>query len=977
MTWQPGFVVAWVQFAAAAAVLLGVGVLIARRISEPAERARAVLVTLSAVLGVPLVMLTAPLPTWNLGLVSLATAESHFPASAPPTSALAERTSRGKSDVLRTDRPAEPALRPGEDATPGLAPVADDALKSQPQLARTAATPPLLMSRLWSIAFWALLGVHALAIALFVAVRLLGALQVRRLCRGALAASENVSRAWNALTGDAGRNVRLLLSDEVAAPLVFGWRRPTVIVPQTVAAAGGPAPRYCLAHEWSHIQRHDVLSWTFAQLAGWLLWYQPGYWALRRELRLSQEFLADHRSANIEQDPLEYSELLLHLAQQRRAAPVAGALNLLDQPSQLGRRVRMLIERRVLRGHCRRPFTCAAIVLAVSLTATISMVRVAASQAEEESPAKSGQKAAAATKAPAEKTAESPVSEPKNTVIPPATEVPKNAAAEVIPAIDAPPPATAEAPAPGKTPGELNYTGLVVDKTNGKPIRGATVTVHRENLRPNGEHYEVEATKHTTDAAGFYQFTIPPEQASQPRLYIELDVEHPDYAARSGFGYSLAMIRKNLLLGEQPFFAKIELWPGDHAIGRVLSPEGEPLAGIAVKGYSKANAKDFREYGSFTETVTGHDGTFRLPLVKGGVGVVWVIPREYASLQKVVHEDRNALGDIRLEKGIRIHGRALDAAGNPLAKMVINIERRNKNETAEDQEFNQLNVFSSIRRGTLTDAEGKFELEPLPAGDYQFTPRERVGDPLVKNSPERELPDVFLTRKFTITDQETLEPLELQAVPHVLFEAQFHNSKGDKCNGHDVNLFGQLNGEYWFGRAESTNGHVSLRVPHGLTNTQVDLITNEHSALRWRRGQDGELKPENDRVMLGTMNDDVLDFEIVRYVAPIVLVQAVDEQGEKIEKYRVTAAYPWGQQRYILEGEERSDLSFEHQNDGRYRTSQMLPDEEVTFTAKADGFEPASEKVSVPEGEKRELVLTLKKKAAESPAADTAATEPK
>ena len=55
-----------------------------------------------------------------------------------------------------------------------------------------------------------------------------------------------------------------------------------------------------------------------------------------------------------------------------------------------------------------------------------------------------------------------------------------------------------------------------------------------------------------------------------PYLYIELDVEHPDYATRDGFGYALSMIRKNEKLNERPFFETDRDAPGpaDHRAAR-------------------------------------------------------------------------------------------------------------------------------------------------------------------------------------------------------------------------------------------------------------------------------------------------------------------------------------------------------------------------------------------------------------------------
>src|SRR5262249_14014373 len=137
----------------------------------------------------------------------------------------------------------------------------------------------------------------------------------------------------------------------------------------------------------------------------------------------------------------------------------------------------------------------------------------------------------------------------------------------------------AKPPGDPKNPGEtLHYKGTVVDKDTGRPIAGATVVVRRSIYRSE-ENRVLQETGHTTGADGTYSFTIPPEQSASPYLYIELDVEHPDYATRAGFGYALSMTRKNEKLNERPFFETIELRPAKPITGRVETPEGEPAAG--------------------------------------------------------------------------------------------------------------------------------------------------------------------------------------------------------------------------------------------------------------------------------------------------------------------------------------------------------------------------------------------------------------
>ena len=85
----------------------------------------------------------------------------------------------------------------------------------------------------------------------------------------------------------------------------------------------------------------------------------------------------------------------------------------------------------------------------------------------------------------------------------------------------------------GEPKGEtLHYSGKVKDKDTGKPIAGAIVTVRRQDRQPGRRTASSRRRRHTTNAEGVYSFTIPPEQVAVKRLYIELDVEHPDYATR-------------------------------------------------------------------------------------------------------------------------------------------------------------------------------------------------------------------------------------------------------------------------------------------------------------------------------------------------------------------------------------------------------------------------------------------------------------
>ena len=68
------------------------------------------------------------------------------------------------------------------------------------------------------------------------------------------------------------------------------------------------------------------------------------------------------------------------------------------------------------------------------------------------------------------------------------------------------------------------------------------------------------------------------------------------------------------------------------------------------------------------------------------------------------------------------------------------------------------------------------------------------------------------------------------------------------------------------------------------------------------------------------------------------------------------------QGRFIVKNGLQSDVTFEEQEDGRFRSEQMLPDEEVTVTAHATGYKDATTKVKLAEGTTKDVEIVLKEK---------------
>jgi beta-lactamase regulating signal transducer with metallopeptidase domain len=756
---------------------------------------------------------------------------------------------------------------------------------------------------------------------------LLGQVLLWRIARSARPAPRQVQTEFLEISGRAGRNVALLASDSVKLPFTYTRFSPVVVLPEALCeSTSSQERRFCLAHEWSHIERRDARAWNLAALAGFVMFYQPLFWWLRRQLKLCQDYLADDRAAALASAE-DYADYLVSLARARQTVSALPALGVSDRRSNLFRRVTMLVEdHQPLEHRCRTLWSLAAAASAAAVIVVVAGLRLDGAPADRAAQAKDEKSAPAESK--------------KSTI--PKDQAPKPAA--------------------------LHYTGRVEEIGTAKPIAGAAVVVRRSLLKRNNENTILQETRHTTDGNGVYSFTIPPEQVAERYLYIELDVEHPDYATQAHFGYALSMILKNEKMGGRPFFENIELRPGTPITGHVERPDGSPAKGVSILAYSrsgKLKIGETNEYGSFANAKTDEQGNFKVNVTTTGLAVFWILPDDLAGeLHGVPEGKRGDLGQFTLKPGAPLKGRVLDVEGKPVAGIFVNAERERSEEV--NQLIGALAVADAINRSAVTGADGSFTLAPLPAGEYRVLPGDRSRDGSERNKV-RPLPFVFTPRKISLKDGETPEVLEIRASPHAVIEAQWLDAKGKPTTGFTSHIFGQVDQEHWFGEAKvAPDGKVVAHVPHGLENVQLNLMTNEHHAIRWRKAK-GEPLSRGRIIMLGTLDHDVKGIEIIHYTAPIVIVKGESTDHKPVPGLKVSANYTQQENeqsggKLILAGGVHSDVGFEKQEDGRFRSEQLQPDLEFTVTAEADGYKPASRKLTLGEAKTEDVSLVLEPK---------------
>jgi beta-lactamase regulating signal transducer with metallopeptidase domain len=896
--------------------VLSLGTLATLCCRQPVLRARVILLTVLAAFGTPWLAAIPITPKW-LAPATLGNRRAIAP-TASTKSAFVEQA----APPVATSRTREPIPQNGSGAATRLSseqPTRAEVRETRDAIAWIARAGALPWETIALTTY--LIGTAALA-----AWWLLGQLILWRVTFKARPAPRIVREAFEEISGRAGAMVRLLQNPDVDLPFTYTWTRSVIILPAKLCDRGDtPELRFCLAHEWSHIERHDSRSWNLTALAGFVLYFQPIFWWLKRQLRLCQDYLADDRAAVVASAE-DYATYLVGLARSRQADALFPALGVIDGRSNLYRRIAMLVhDHQPLEHRCRRAWS-----LSTAAAAVVVAVALAGLSLDAHLP-------------PAARAGAKELSIMQNAA--------KNASTS-------------------KPSGEaLNYTGTVKDKDTDKPIAGARVTMRRSVLSSR-ENRVLEESKHVTGPQGTYSFTIPPEQVAERLLYIELDVEHPNYATRSGFGYALGMTRKNEKLGERPFFETIELRPAEPISARVETPDGGPAAGVEILAYSRTDklTKNNFEYGSFARATTDAMGRFQLPITTPGQGVFWILPKAYAPQMHVLADGkRGELGTFTLKKGVSVSGRALNVDGKPLAGMFVEMDRE-RGPGPDFEALGRLTVADAIRRTAETDADGRFTFDPLPPGSYMVKPTDfnRKSDRSM-GWTRRELPGVFGPTKLTINEGESPEPIEVRASPAVVIEGRWLDSKGQPKSGWGSSVFGRIDGTFWHDQTSpDEQGRFSLKVPHGLENVELDISTNEHASAQYRIGKNGPLLSGR-RVTLGTLDHDVKDIEIVRYVAPIIIINATSKAGQQIQGFKASVEYVKNDAEsdkrvYLMGGGKKPDALQDEQNDGRYRTSHLLPDKEVNVSVSADGFASASRKMSLPEGKIEEVNFVLDSK---------------
>jgi beta-lactamase regulating signal transducer with metallopeptidase domain len=454
-----------------------------------------------------------------------------------------------------------------------------------------APAEPVRPSLSWPAALVLLQGIGSAAVIAWLAV---GAIMVRRVRRTSQPASPELQRLLAELSR-ATSPPSLLVSTRVATPVALGLRRPAILLPANLVPPGGTpkssqgvievengSPNHhalrqtlgvpheavaaptsllaILAHEYAHVAAGDLRTLALARLLLAIFWPQPLFWLLRRRIRFDQESLADAAAAEVA-GRVNYAEQLVGWA--RTAPPrvprLAGAIGLWEGPSQLKRRITLLLDEQltILRHASRRwriGTACAALVAAALLSlVTVQRQEVVAADSTSD-----------AAPPPVEATATAP------------------------PAAEA---------APATLP--ITVRGRAVTNDN-KPLAGATI--YLASLRGDWKRL-AETTSNADGAYEFHDVALPIEPpldkggrasggfevfgladghafAYRPLKWVYPNTRHYD---DSRFHYSSREVDRPHGYGtDDPIVLDLTFAKPQRLVGRLIDDTGQPIAGAAL-----------------------------------------------------------------------------------------------------------------------------------------------------------------------------------------------------------------------------------------------------------------------------------------------------------------------------------------------------------------------------------------------------------
>ena len=143
-----------------------------------------------------------------------------------------------------------------------------------------------------------------------------------------------------------GRQVRLLVSEELSTPLAAGLAQPTVLLPQDLHDASDAADlEGILLHELAHLRRYDDWTNLVQQILRAVFFFHPAVWWISRRMTVDREIACDDHVLALTQRRQAYALLLTDFAGQRQTQNWTAAPAAWINTNQLKERIGMILDK--------------------------------------------------------------------------------------------------------------------------------------------------------------------------------------------------------------------------------------------------------------------------------------------------------------------------------------------------------------------------------------------------------------------------------------------------------------------------------------------------------------------------------------------------------------------------------------------------------------------------------------------------------
>lgn len=181
--------------------------------------------------------------------------------------------------------------------------------------------------------------------------------------------------------------VRVLVSDRVDVPLVWGLHKPILILPAHAMEWTRERLRVVFLHELAHLRRRDAVTLVVTRASAALWWFHPVVWSLDRAARRDCEQACDDLVLHTGTLPSDYADHLLSIAKLLPHRDPFGAVTLaMSRRSQLEGRLLSILQPHVRRASTTRTMALIAIALGVLLVIPIATLQLTAAPSPGKAP---------------------------------------------------------------------------------------------------------------------------------------------------------------------------------------------------------------------------------------------------------------------------------------------------------------------------------------------------------------------------------------------------------------------------------------------------------------------------------------------------------------------------------------------------------------------------------------------------------------